>query len=301
LSTPELAYLSEGATHRGVIVFVLGYLNKDRRDQIKLELIRRKRPMLIIDEALIATALSDTEDRRRALIEIAQGYSVADPYKDYGRSPVPPEMFKGRTHERAEITDPFGPYVVYGGRRLGKTALLRHIVSQPVPNAAFAFVDLFNLTTEADIFEKVAKAFNNEVVNASTRTVREFAAGIQQWLGLDDRRRVLLLLDEADTFVRHEAETGFHCISAMLQLMAETKNRFKFVLAGLHNVSRAARAENSPLVQISNNPLRIGPLIDRDVADAEFLVADRLQRWGTNLSDGRTSGAFSVLPIITLS
>ena len=70
--------------------------------------------MLIVDEALIATALSDDEDRRRALIEIAQGYSVADPYKDYGRSPVPPEMFKGRIRERADIVDPFGSYVVYG-------------------------------------------------------------------------------------------------------------------------------------------------------------------------------------------
>jgi hypothetical protein len=280
LSTTELVYLSEGAAHRGVIVFVLGFINKERREQIRLELIRRKRPMLVIDEALIATALSDTEDRRRALLEVAQGYSAADPYKDYGRSPVPPEMFKGRARERSEILDPFGSYVVYGGRRLGKTALLRHIVSHPLPNAAFGFVDLFNVTSEGNVFEKIAQAFGSDVVKSSTRTGQEFGTGIKQWLNSDERRRVLLLLDEADTFVRHEAETGFCCISAMLQLMAETKNRFKFVLAGLHNVSRAVRAENSPLVQISNNPMRIGPLIDRDVADAEFLVRGPLAAMG---------------------
>jgi Cdc6-like AAA superfamily ATPase len=200
-------------------------------------------------------------------------------------------MFKGRTRERAEILDPFGSYIVYGGRRLGKTALLRHIVSQPVPDAAFGFVDLFNVTSEADVFEKIANAFGSKVIKSSTPTGQEFGANIRQWLGSDERRRVLLLLDEADTFVRHEAETGFPCISAMLQLMAETKNRFKFVLAGLHNVSRAARAENSPLVQISNNPMRIGPLIDRDVADAEFLVRGP-RPWATSSIDVRTFGAF---------
>lgn len=278
VSTGELIALSEGSST--VIVFVLGYLNRDRRAQIRSDLIKRKRPMLFVDEALIASALADPEDRRRALVEIAQGYSYADPYKDYGRAPVPPEMFKGRTHERAAILDPFGSYVVYGGRRLGKTALLRHIASRSLKNTEVAFVDLYNLTAEADVFEKVANAFRQEVIKPTVRTGQSFVAAIQTWLSQDDRRRVLLLLDEADTFVRHEAETGFRCISAMLQLQADTSNRFKFVLAGLHNVSRAVRAENSPLVQISNNPLRIGPLVDRDVADAEFLVRGPLAAMG---------------------
>ncbi|MGY4325957.1 hypothetical protein ACVWWG_000371 [Bradyrhizobium sp. LB7.2] len=66
--------------------------------------------------------------------------------------------------------------------------------------------------------------------------------------------------------------SDFLCIQAMLRLMADTKHRFKFVLAGLHNVSRIVRAENSPLVQISSNPLQIGPLLNREVDDAEFLV-----------------------------
>jgi hypothetical protein len=275
ISTNELIALAEGSG--AVLVFLLGYLNKDRRAQIRTDLAKRKRPMLFVDEALIASALADTEDRRRALVEIAQGYSYADPYKDYGRAPVPPEMFKGRTHERAAILDPFGSYVVYGGRRLGKTALLRHIASNPIKNTDVAFVDLYNVTVEADVFEKVAAAFR---LQATVRGGQEFAAAMRTWLSQDDRRRALLLLDEADNFVRHETETGFGCISAMLQLQAETRNRFKFVLAGLHNVSRAVRAENSPLVQISNNPLRIGPLVDRDVVDAEFLVRGPLAAMG---------------------
>jgi hypothetical protein len=83
---------------------------------------------------------------------------------------------------------------------------------------------------------------------------------------------VLLLIDEADRFIKSEVASDFLCVQTMLRLMAETKHRFKFVLAGLHNVSRIVRAENSPLVQISSNPLQIGPLLNRDVDDAEFLV-----------------------------
>jgi hypothetical protein len=279
LPTTELIGLSDSAGHRGVIVFILGYLNRDRREQIKLELTKRKRPMLIVDEALIAVALADPEDRRRALLEIAQGFSFADPYKDYGRSQVPPEMFKGRTSERAEILAPFGSHVVFGGRRLGKTALLRHIQSLQMANTKIGFVDLINATGEVDVFEKIAAALP-EVLSPKIRTGQAFIAGVRAWLEQDDRRRILLLLDEADNFVQHESHTKFRCINTMLQLQADTKNRFKFVLAGLHNVSRAAGAENSPLAQISNNPLRIGPLIDRDVGDAELLVRGPLAAMG---------------------
>src|SRR5262249_11372863 len=38
-----------------------------------------------------------------------------------------PEIFYGRTHERASLVDPFGACFIYGGRQLGKTALLRDV------------------------------------------------------------------------------------------------------------------------------------------------------------------------------
>jgi predicted kinase len=126
----------------------------------------------------------------------------------------------------------------------------------------------------------MSRRIGDDVYKAPVRVGDAFASAIVAWLEADERRRVLLLIDEADKFVRNESETGFKCIQTMLQLMAETKHRFKFVLAGLHNVSRAIRAENSPLVQISNNPLQIGPLLNRDVDDAEFLVRGPLAAMG---------------------
>jgi hypothetical protein len=272
VSQQAMIELANLAGSRGVVVLYLGVLGRDKREQLRVELNRRKRALLVIDEALAAATIADSEDRRRAVIEIAQGYSGADPYRDHGKSAVPPEMFKGRTWEQGEITSPEGSYIVYGGRRLGKTALLQQIHSLQPAHAIFAYVD-FDVVGEApDAFEQMSRKIGPEVFRSPVRSGEGFSSAITAWLNGDERRRVLLLLDEADRFVKSEAASDFLCIQAMLQLMAESKHRFKFVLAGLHNVSRIVRAENSPLVQISSNPLQIGPLLNRDVDDAEFLV-----------------------------
>jgi hypothetical protein len=275
--TPTIAQqgmidLANLAGSRGVVVLYLGVLSREKREQLRVELNKRKRALLVIDEALAAATISDREDRRRAVIEIAQGYSGADPYKDHGKSAVPPEMFKGRTWEQGEITSPEGSYIVYGGRRLGKTALLLQIHSLQPAHSIFAYVDLDVVGEASDAFEQMSKKIGAAVFRAPVRSGDAFSSAIMAWLDGDERRRVLLLIDEADRFIKSEVASDFLCVQTMLRLMAETKHRFKFVLAGLHNVSRIARAENSPLVQISSNPLQIGPLLNRDVDDAEFLV-----------------------------
>ena len=66
-------------------------------------------------------------------------------------------MFKGRAVERSEIVKPLGSYVVYGGRRLGKTALLQQIHASQPPNAIFAYVDLDMVADASDAFEKMAR------------------------------------------------------------------------------------------------------------------------------------------------
>jgi hypothetical protein len=280
ISPQGLLDLADGAGHRGVLVLYRGVLNVERRAALRVDLIKLKRAMLVVDEAALAFAIADPSDRRRSIIDITQAYSSADPYKDHGKSAVPAEMFKGRSWERSAIVDPFGSYVVFGGRRLGKTALLQQIHATQPSHAIFAYVDIDLVNDASDAFEQFSKTIGTGVFKNLVRSGENFAAAIVAWLDADDRRRLLLLIDEADKFVLMEAETNFVCIQTLLKLMADTKNRFKFVLAGLHNVSRMVRAENSPLVQISNNPLQIGPLLNRDVDDAEFLVRGPLAAMG---------------------
>lgn len=275
---PALLELAEGASPRGVLLIYLGVLNPERRKNLRLELFKRRKSMLVVDEALVTVALADKSDHRRAILEIAQGYSGADPYRDYNRSAVPPEMFKGRSWERSAIEHSFGSHIVFGGRRLGKTALLRQIHATPPANAIFAYVDVDSVVDASNAFEQMSRRI--PIFTAPVRSEDEFTATIAKWLGQDERRRLLLLIDEADNFVLYESQHNFRCIRTLLRLMADTGNRFKFVLAGLHNVSRIARTENSPLVHISNNPLEIGPLLGKDVDDAEFLIRGPLAAMG---------------------
>lgn len=275
---PALLELSEGASPRGVLLIYLGVLNQERRKNLRLELFKRRKSMLVVDEAIVTVALADKSDHRRAVLEIAQGYSGADPYRDYNRSAVPPEMFKGRSWERSAIEHSFGSHIVFGGRRLGKTALLRQIHATPPANAIFAYVDVDSVVDASNAFEQMSRRIS--IFTSPVRSEDEFTATITKWLGQDERRRLLLLIDEADNFVLYESQNNFRCVRTLLRLMADTGNRFKFVLAGLHNVSRIARTENSPLVHISNNPLEIGPLLDKDVDDAEFLIRGPLAAMG---------------------
>lgn len=272
VSNSDILSLPEGAESRGTLVLYFGSLSAERRESLKLECLRRRRKVLVVDEILLATVLTMPERRRLAILELSQASTVAKPYQDYGRSQVPPEMFKGRAKELASIMDPFGSYIVYGGRRLGKTALLRHLARRAPPNSQFGYIDLADSSSKS-LWEKASAVLVGIFGGKSVTTPEGFEQGIKDYLQPDSRRRVLLMLDEADNFVRQEAkETEHHHVLRLISLMNETNHRFKFILSGLHNVSRITKAENSPLAQISNDPVRIGPLVNGDAGDAEALV-----------------------------
>lgn len=270
ITNAEILARTEGAEPRGVLVLVFGSLALDRRTQLKLECIKRRRKVLVVDELLLLTMLSARERRPLAMFEIAQAFTTATPYQDYGRSHVPREMFKGRDRETAKIVNPHGSYIVYGGRRLGKTALLRQISRNRPEHGLFGYVDLVD-SSSAALWERASGALKEAFAHPAA-TSEEFDQGVKAYLKGDERRRILLLLDEADNFIKEQAGINHHHVLRLLALMAETNQRFKFVLAGLHNVSRITRSENSPLAQISNDPVRIGPLVEGDVGDAEILV-----------------------------
>ena len=58
---------------------------------------------------------------------------------------MPFETFYGRKQEQSDIMDPNGPCFIYGGKRLGKTALLYEVVEEfhkPVKGQIALFIDL---------------------------------------------------------------------------------------------------------------------------------------------------------------
>lgn len=275
-----IADLCGSAGTHGVILFVGDAVSLEQRHRFYVRNIEGKRRILLVDSAILYYALAEPALRPLTLLELAQPYSYVAPYHDWGRDAVPPEMFVGRHEDIGHILDTEGSCIVYGGRRMGKTAILRHLrnTRHDAPNGMLvAFVDAQDLgkgpTPTKKIWAEIAAALPEifEKVGSVTDGKR-VSDLIERWLREDARRRVILLIDECDQFVVADAQRNYVEFLALQKLMTETRRRFKFVLSGLSDVTRLVQTGNPPLKQISGNPRRIGSLTGSERKDAEDLV-----------------------------
>ena len=223
---------------------------------------------LFIDEILLVFLCGEAKARLPVLFSCALPFSFSNPYTTTS-SLVPPEMFYGRRYERSQITEPMGSCFVYGGRQLGKTALLISIRDEyhdPVEGRIAIWFDLKAAgVTQDELWSNLAQAFTAvQVAGLDLERKRSDHAVIEQlqrWLDENEKRRILLLLDEADRFLESDSKNGFKRTSLLKGLMERTNRRFKVVFAGLHNVQRTIKQENQPLAHFGE-PICIGPLLD---------------------------------------
>lgn len=120
--------LSDAAGDRQVIHLHLGPWTLDQRQRYAQLLADVPHDVLPIDAAVFAARLAYSEKARGWAVTcgLALPYGATNPYLvDIAGSDLPPEMFFGRSTEQRRLLDPTGPNIVFGGRQLGKTALLR--------------------------------------------------------------------------------------------------------------------------------------------------------------------------------
>ena len=103
----------------------------------------------------------------------------------------------------------------------------------------------------------------------------------------DPQLRVLIMFDEADSFLEEDWGNGFPAIESMRVAMRDSDNKFKAVFAGLHSVQRYAHSPNNPLPTLGfdpNSPRRggIGPL---SYGDAQRLVEEPFNVLGFQFED----------------
>ena len=86
-------------------------------------------PFILVDQVLLLfLAMHQVTERIPALLQCTLPYTSYLPFVRDGGSTVD-EMFCGRTQELATLIDKNGACIVYGGRQLGKTALLERVDS----------------------------------------------------------------------------------------------------------------------------------------------------------------------------
>ncbi len=271
-----------------VIVFYFGHMTEKRRRDLARLCRERRRTFIVIDETLILYLCGERGARLPVLFGCSLPFTFLEPYIDTAGI-VPHEMFYGRKKEKDSIIDPMGSCFIYGGRQLGKTALLRHVersFHNPKDGQIALWIDLkVELAdTIEDIWRvlidklKEAEVLPSELLRHTKET--KLLDLIREWLDLNPHRRILLLLDESDKFLEADAKKDFLHVSRLKGLMDQTGRRFKVVFAGLHNVQRTTRQVNHPLAHFGE-PLCIGPLLKNgEFREAQALIKKPLESIG---------------------
>ncbi|KOF13186.1 hypothetical protein AC244_32095 [Ensifer adhaerens] len=248
------------------ILFIAGTADLARRQEFAERLRASSIPAILIDEALVAFVATRRETRARTIFECGLPYGRVEPYTtDAGQ--IPPEMFFGRAAEIREIMSKTADgCLVYGGRQLGKSALLNHvsrIYHAPQEDRIVVRREvkpLGNSEPAKTIWQHLNSMLSQfGAVRENSRDSENVSRDIRAWLMTRPSGQIVCLFDETDHFMAAETKADYPELSRLKELMEDTGRAFKVVFAGLHNVQRIYRQPNSPLAHLGR-PICIGPL-----------------------------------------
>ncbi|TPG53110.1 hypothetical protein EAH89_17470 [Roseomonas nepalensis] len=263
------------------IVLFFGPLDHEQRRRLAaLARADRLRSTIVVDEVLALHLGLLPRGRLMALFACTLPFTDSRPWADTG-TPAP-EMFFGRARELRAVTARSGEFthLLYGGRQLGKTAVLRQVERSTAadPDTVARYVSIAEIGLQqppAELWPRLAE----ELARAGIAVPRASGAqgvrtAVREWLDKRPGRQMLMLLDEADAFFEKDRQAGFTVTSALRDLTVDTDRRFKPVFAGLRNVQKLARDPNSPIAHLGA-PLVVGPLLRGE----ERRQAESLVRW----------------------
>lgn len=256
---------------RPVVCLHFGTFNPAQRRELA-EVCRpdqQNAQLVVIDDVLFGYRLSLDEDQWAATMRLALPYSAVNPYIPDAPE-LPQEMFFGRRDELGQILDLRGTCVIYGGRKLGKSALLREaarLFDAEGDHAVAVYLDVKNhnigfgtKATAEELWPVLRKALEDAGVplddpggdpEAAHASVRE---GLLAWLAEEPRREALVLLDECDQLLDADAvadeRNPFPLVRGLYELSQASDRRFKPVFAGLHEVQRFQRLPNQPFAHL---------------------------------------------------
>lgn len=280
---------------RNVLIVYLGRLTKPQQRDIIRTCRERELALAFLDETLVVFLAQqrDTHARFPVFLRCSLPYTALNPYTPFQAGDVPPEMFFGRKDMIRELQDQVGSCLVYGGRQLGKSALLRHVERQfhHPEQERFAWIEDLQLIFDpnagrypANVWKVLRDKFKKENLLSSkfsTDDPEKIAEYIRESLRQAPQRRILVMFDEADDFLDADSKEGFRMVLALRKLMLDTQRRFKVIFAGLHNVGRFQGIANQPLAHFGT-PLRVGPL---EPSAARQLVQQPFEALGFNFVD----------------
>ncbi|HEX2831081.1 MAG TPA: RNaseH domain-containing protein [Burkholderiales bacterium] len=240
-------------------------LTKNPMPLEKRAAICRDNPVLILDDELLAYVALHPKDRLARLLHVALLTYHDSPYDDYGAQPVPTEMFFGRRQERNKLRNVKSSAILYGGRRLGKSSLLAELHYDTTVNGADRGEEViyipFAATSDLEDHVSVAwstiyrKLVQSKFIPRPSGKTPTSAKAIREYLeemlatGQASRRSLYMLIDEADDIMGRDLIAGGQFVAELQRLCESVRGKcnIRFVITGLHNLTRMANEENSPL------------------------------------------------------
>lgn len=290
-----LQWVGDVTAGRPAILLYFGRMTERKWRELGRMAKAKRRSFLFLDETLLAYLCGAAGSRLRAWFDAALPFTYSSPY-DATAGLVPPEMFYGRAAELDAVLGTNGRCFIYGGRQLGKTALLKRAEQSFHSPKEGRFARWIDLRAEgigvsvaaSEIWGTLHERFRElQIIDtksserAPTRKAAEkVVRAIREFLAQDPDLRILLLLDEADRFFEQDGRNDFEETRRLKQLMDDTQRHFKVVFAGLHNVLRMTERPNHPLAHFGE-PIEIGPLREgAEVREAAKLIRRPMEAAG---------------------
>ncbi|MGV9320214.1 hypothetical protein [Streptomyces sp. NPDC003660] len=301
-----MSWAERDTSGTSLVVLYFGTLSREARIELAVGSERLSQPLLVVDDAALAYLAAHGNRQVSIATQTLLPFSGVNPYIREKRGRIGGEMFYGRDAERQSILDPRGTQVIFGGRGLGKSALLADAgdkFMEQYPDyhlSVYVNLDQENIGKGSSLGpEALWSVLDRKLTEAQVlgqpqgrKPVKDIServrAGIQAWTGGDSRRRLLILLDECDQFFEADAPR-FNQTKKLKGLGDDTKDRAKVVFAGLHSVQRFSKmASNGPFGHLAQTPKVIGPLAPQFAAELlvepmralgfEFLDLDLVNR-----------------------
>ena len=221
---------------------------------------------VVIDRTVMMFLVRNYDENKinRMLISLVMPFGYYQPYVADSANVMPPEIFMGRKNELERIKSATGVNIVYGGRQLGKSALLKKAKEDIDWNEngdRAVYIEIRELN-----YKKAANKIGHELYDKSileedidTTSWDELARALKRRLLSPTARKIpylLLLIDEADAFIESCEAVNYKPFDALKEIQSIGSGRFKFVVAGLRNVVRfkreAALGNNSVLTHLQS-------------------------------------------------
>ncbi|WP_328369091.1 hypothetical protein OG800_43010 [Streptomyces sp. NBC_00445] len=301
-----MSWAERDTSGTALLVVYFGTLSREARVELAIGSGRLSQPLLVVDDAALAYLAAHGNRQVSIATQTLLPFSGVNPYIREKRGRIGGEMFYGRDAERKSILDPRGTQVIFGGRGLGKSALLADAGDKFMEQRPDYYLSVYVNLDQENIGkgsslgpETLWSVLDRKLTEAQVlsrpqgrRPVKDIServrAGIQAWTDGDSRRRLLILLDECDQFFEADAPR-FNQTKKLKGLGDDTKDRAKVVFAGLHSVQRFSKlASNGPFGHLAQTPKVIGPLAPQFAAELlvepmralgfEFLDLDLVNR-----------------------